>query len=120
MPQIAREHLRFAVAAHDPLVAADAPFVFGRHAARRVERLLAREHHRPARRHDEHPARVHEHGRFRVEVALRADVHTVDDDVDGPALARELDNPAQDAHGPVEVLGRNRRMIPTRCRSPSR
>ena len=103
--QLGRPVLGLAVGAHDPLVAADADVVLGRHPARVLEGLLAGEDHGAVRRHDQDPAGVHQHGRFRVPVRLGADVDAGHDHVDlAPALG-ELDQAPEDPRHPVHVFG---------------
>ena len=103
--QVGRPVLRLPVRAHDPVVAADAEVVLGRHAAGVVERLLAGEHHRGVRGHHQDALGVHEHRRLGVPVRLGADVDPGDDDVDLAAVLGELDEPAQHPGDPVHVLG---------------
>ena len=103
--QVGGPVLALAVRSHDPLVAADAEVVLGRHAARVVERLLAGEHHRAVGGHHEDALGVHQHRRLGVPVRLGADVDAGDDDVDLVAGLGELDQPAQHGGDPVHVLG---------------
>ena len=102
--QARRPVLGLAVRAHHPAVAADAEVVLGGHPAGVVDRLLAGQHHRAVRRHHEDAPRVHEHRRLGVPVRLGADVDAGDDDVDLAALLGVLDEAAQHAGHPVEVL----------------
>ena len=103
--EVGRPVLRLAVGTHDPVVAADAEVVLGRHPARVVQRVLAGEHHRAVRRHHQDALGVHEHRGLGVPVRLGADVDAGDDDVDlAPGLG-ERDDPAQRAGDPVHVLG---------------
>ena len=96
---------------HDPLVAADADVVLGRHAAAEVDGLLAGEHHRGVRRHHEDALGVHQHRGLGVPVRLGPDVHPGHHDVDLAAGLRELDDAAQHRRRPSRG---------SRCRCPWR
>jgi len=63
------------------------------------------EHHGGARCHDQHAAGVLQHRGERVEVALRADVHAVHDDVNDTTRLGEGDDAPHDARRGVEILG---------------
>ena len=97
--------LRLAVGTHDAVVAAEAEVVFGRDAAREVERLLAGEHHRAVGGHDQDPFGVHQHGRLGVPVGLTTDGDAGDDDVDLATSLGEFNQLAQHNRDPVHVFG---------------
>ena len=103
--QRGRPVLALPVGSHDPVEAADAEVVLGRHATGVVERLLTGQHHRAGGGHHQDAAGVHQHGRLGVPVRLGAHVHPGDDDVDLAAALGELDQAAQHRADPVHVLG---------------
>ena len=102
--EVGRPVLGLAVGAHDAVVAADAEVVLGRDAAREVQRLLAREHHRALRSHDQNSAGMHQHRCFCVPIWLRADIYAGDDDIDFATVLCELDDAPQSCRHPVHVL----------------
>ena len=100
---IGREVLRLTVRPHDPLETADADFVLSANSPRCIEGALTSQNHGPTRSHDQRAFRVHQHRRLGVEIALRTDTDSVDEDVnhsmlDDYTVLMEAKTPLLDAY----------------------